>query len=78
MFVIEGDLIHLREGAHATISATTAVEKVAAAASPIGTGWLTTVEVTPVTQSQVPRLRKAILINPKEVKNTSLDALAMV
>ena len=78
MFVIEGDLIHLREGAHATISATTAVAKVAAAASPIGTGRLPTVAVTPVAQSQVHRLRKGILISPKDAKNTSLDASSMV
>jgi len=78
LFVIEGDLIHLREGAHATISATTAVAKVAAAASPIGTGRLPTVAVTPVAQSQVHRLRKGILISPKDAKNTSLDASSMV
>lgn len=81
LFVIEGDLIHLREGAHATISATTAVAKVAAAAaaaaSPIGTGRLPTVAVTPVAQSQVHRLRKGILINPKDVKSTSIDASTM-
>lgn len=81
LFVIEGDLIHLREGAHATISATTAVAKVAAAAaaaaSPIGTGRLPTVAVTPVAQSQVHRLRKGILINTKDVKSTSIDASTM-
>ena len=37
-FIIEGDWIHLREGAHATIHATTIVEKVAAATSPFGIG----------------------------------------
>lgn len=78
MFVIEGDLIHLREGAHATISATTAAAKVAAAVSPIGTGGFPTVAVTPVAQSQVHRLRKGILISPKDAKNTSLDASSMV
>lgn len=81
LFVIDGDLIHLREGAHATISATTAVAKVAAAAaaaaSPIGTGRLPTVAVTPVAHSQVHRLRKGILINPKDVKSTSIDASTM-
>lgn len=61
MFVIDGDHVHLREGAHAIISATTAVAKVAAAAaapSSLGTNWPPTVAITPVAQSQVQRSRK--------------------
>ncbi|KAI5082215.1 hypothetical protein GOP47_0001958 [Adiantum capillus-veneris] len=61
LFVIDGDFVHLREGAHAIISATTAVAKVAAAAaapSSLGTNWPPTVAITPVSQSQVQRTRK--------------------
>lgn len=59
LFVIEGDYIYLREGAHAKVSATTAVAKAAAAAaaaSPVGVDRLPTVAVTPVAQvSQMQR-----------------------
>jgi hypothetical protein len=51
LFVIEDDYIYLREGAHARVSATTAVAKAAAAAaaaSPVGLDRLPTVAVTPV------------------------------
>jgi hypothetical protein len=55
LFVIEDDYIYLREGAHAKVSATTAVAKAAAAAaaaSPVGLdGRLPTVAVTPVAQA---------------------------
>ncbi|XP_057823785.2 uncharacterized protein LOC131036010 isoform X4 [Cryptomeria japonica] len=82
LFIIEGDFIHLREGAHATFSATTAVAKVAAAAaaaaSPFGTARMPTIAVTPVAQSQVHRLRKGIFINSKDVKVSSLDPSPMV
>lgn len=72
LFVIDGDFVHLREGAHAIISATTAVAKVAAAAaapSSLGTSWPPTVAITPVAQSQQQRLRKnvaPIFIGTKE------------
>lgn len=61
LFVIDGDHIHLREGAHAKVSATTAVAKAsaaAAAANPVGLDRLPTVAVTPVAQvSQLQRGR---------------------
>ncbi|MCO5552852.1 hypothetical protein L7F22_006370 [Adiantum nelumboides] len=63
LFVIDGDFVHLREGAHAIISATTAVAKVAAVAaapSSFGTNWPPTVAITPVAQSQVQRTRRNI------------------
>jgi hypothetical protein len=63
LFVIEGDYIYLREGAHAKVSATTAVAKAsaaAAAANPVGLDRLPTVAVTPVAQaSQLQRGRNA-------------------
>ncbi|KAF3794234.1 hypothetical protein EJ110_NYTH01090 [Nymphaea thermarum] len=65
LFVIEGDFVHLREGAQAIISATTAVAKVAAAAAalPSSSACLSTVSVTPAAQIQ--RLRKASSFVPK-------------
>jgi len=54
LFVIEDDYIYLREGAHAKVSATTAVAKAAAAAaaaSPVGLDHIPTVAVTPVAQA---------------------------
>ena len=61
LFVIEGDYIYLREGAHAKVSATTAAAKAsaaAAAANPVGLDRLPTVAVTPVAQaSQLQRGR---------------------
>jgi hypothetical protein len=62
LFVVDGDFVHLREGAHAIISATTAVAKVAAAAlapTSIGTNWPPTVAVTPVAHAQFQRARRA-------------------
>lgn len=63
LFVIEGDYIYLREGAHAKVSATTAVAKAsaaAAAANPVGLDRLPTVAVTPVAQaSQLQRGRNS-------------------
>ena len=61
LFVVDGDFVHLREGAHAIISATTAVAKVAAAAlapPSIGTNWPPTVAVTPVAHAQSQRARR--------------------
>ncbi|KAL5221269.1 hypothetical protein ABZP36_025982 [Zizania latifolia] len=52
LFVIEGDFIHLREGAQQIISATTAAAKIAAAASSTTySSLLPSVAVTPVAQS---------------------------
>ncbi|KAK1296823.1 hypothetical protein QJS10_CPB15g00848 [Acorus calamus] len=53
LFVIEGDFIHLREGAQEIISATAAVAKVAAvaAASVPYSSFLSSVAVTPVAQT---------------------------
>ncbi|CAM0911766.1 unnamed protein product [Alopecurus aequalis] len=53
LFVIEGDLIHLREGAQQIISATTAAAKIAAAAAASSASYsslLPSVAVTPVAQ----------------------------
>lgn len=71
LFVIEGDYIHLREGAHAMVSATTAVAKAAAAAAAAGPAGpaarVPTVAVTPVAQvSQMQRGRNARTSNPDE------------
>ncbi|XP_077214903.1 uncharacterized protein LOC143849669 isoform X3 [Tasmannia lanceolata] len=57
LFVIEGDYIHLREGAQAIISATTAVAKVAAAAAVSApySSSLPTVAVTPVAHAHRPK-----------------------
>ncbi|KAG9445184.1 hypothetical protein H6P81_016524 [Aristolochia fimbriata] len=54
LFVIEGDFVRLREGAHEIISATTAAAKVAAAAAAVSapyTSLLPSVAVTPVAQA---------------------------
>ncbi|KAF0898278.1 hypothetical protein E2562_007132 [Oryza meyeriana var. granulata] len=52
LFVIEGDFIHLREGAQQIISATTAAAKIAAVASSAPySSLLPSVAVTPVAQS---------------------------
>ncbi|KAJ7532255.1 hypothetical protein O6H91_14G079800 [Diphasiastrum complanatum] len=62
LFVIEGDFIYLREGAHAAVSTMTAVAKAAAAAAavaPVGPSLLPTVAVTPVAKSQMQRLRSS-------------------
>ncbi|CAN6449582.1 unnamed protein product [Victoria cruziana] len=71
LFVIEGDFVHLREGAQAIISATTAVAKVAAAAAalPSSSACLSTVSVTPAAQIQ--RLRKASSFVPKSGSDVS-------
>lgn len=77
LFVIDGDFVHLREGAHAIISATTAVAKVAAAAaapSSLGTNWPPTVAITPVAQSQLQRTRKntaPVFMAAKEVPGST-------
>ncbi|KAL3695744.1 hypothetical protein R1sor_009820 [Riccia sorocarpa] len=60
LFVIEDDFIYLREGAHATVAATTAMAKAAAAAAavaPSGPSRMPNVAVTPVAQGQVQRGR---------------------
>uniref|UniRef100_A0ACD5Y8G3 Uncharacterized protein n=1 Tax=Avena sativa TaxID=4498 RepID=A0ACD5Y8G3_AVESA len=54
LFVIEGDFIHLREGAQQIISATTAAAKIAAAAAASSASYsslLPSVAVTPVAQN---------------------------
>lgn len=68
LFVIEGDYIHLREGAQEMIAATAAVAKVAAAAavsSPYSS-LLPSVAVTPMAQSH--RQKKVPSIDSKHVK----------
>ncbi|KAJ0964091.1 hypothetical protein J5N97_029213 [Dioscorea zingiberensis] len=59
LFIIEGDFIHLREGAQTIISATTAVAKVAAATASSAPSQFPSVAVTPVAQSS--RLKRAPL-----------------
>ncbi|KAH7278658.1 hypothetical protein KP509_38G051100 [Ceratopteris richardii] len=60
LFVTDGDFVHLRKGAHAIISATATVAKVAAAAAThlLCTTWPPTVALTPVAQSQSQRMWK--------------------
>lgn len=80
LFVIEDDLIHLREGAHATFSATTAVAKAAAAAAAVTPPGPPTrmpnVAVTPVAQTQLPRARSLKGVNnpQKDKKATSVPS----
>ncbi|RZC84653.1 hypothetical protein C5167_047440 [Papaver somniferum] len=68
LFVVDGDFIHLREGAQEIISATAAVAKVAAAAaaSAAYSSLLPSVAVTPIAQSN--RLKKVPSIEPEHVK----------
>ncbi|XP_068634133.1 uncharacterized protein [Aristolochia californica] len=64
LFVIEGDFIRLREGAHEIISATTAAAKVAAAAAAVSaphTSMLPSVALTPVAQPH--RLKRVPSVN---------------
>ncbi|XP_010940952.1 uncharacterized protein [Elaeis guineensis] len=71
LFVIEGDFIHLREGAQEIISATTAVAKVAAAAAssvPYSSS-MPSVAVTPVAQSN--RQKKALSVDLRPANNMS-------
>lgn len=77
LFVIEGDFIHLREGAQEIISATTAAAKVAAAAA-VSTPYsssLLSVAVTPVAQTH--RLKKVPAIDAKSMKTISCTDGAM-
>lgn len=78
LFVIEGDFIHLREGAQKLISATTAVAKVAAAAAVSApySSLLPTVAVTPVAQSH--RLKRVPSIDPKSEKASLSADVAIV
>ncbi|KAI3899410.1 hypothetical protein MKW92_035992 [Papaver armeniacum] len=68
LFVVDGDFIHLREGAQEIISATAAVAKVAAAAaaSAAYSSFLPSVAVTPIAQSN--RLKKVPSIESEHVK----------
>ncbi|XP_074583629.1 uncharacterized protein LOC141839712 isoform X4 [Curcuma longa] len=79
LFVIEGDFIHLREGAQQIISATAAFAKVAAAASASSapyTSLLSSVAVTPV--AQVNRQKMTQSIESKAASSVpSADAVAM-
>ncbi|OVA14768.1 hypothetical protein BVC80_1819g95 [Macleaya cordata] len=73
LFVIDGDFIHLREGAQEIISATAAVAKVAAAAAASApySSLLPSVAVTPMAQSH--RLKKVASIDSKPVKIGSTE-----
>ncbi|XP_024394790.1 uncharacterized protein [Physcomitrium patens] len=74
LFVIEGDYIYLREGAHAKVSATTAVAKAAAAAaaaSPAGLDRPPVVAVTPVAQVAQLQRGKAAKAPNKDVRPQS-------
>lgn len=68
LFVVDGDFIHLREGAQEIISATAAVAKVAAAAAASAphSSFLPSVAVTPIAQSY--RLKKVPSIESEHVK----------
>ncbi|XP_020582706.1 uncharacterized protein LOC110026189 isoform X2 [Phalaenopsis equestris] len=90
LFVIEGDFIHLREGAQQIISATTAVAKVAAAAASYVpySSLFPSVAVTPVSQSN--RHKKSAMesksfdavsyLDDAEIRNTqvSYDRLPVI
>ncbi|CAK8567667.1 unnamed protein product [Lathyrus sativus] len=68
LFLIEGDLIQLREGAHKMIAATAAVAKVAAAAAASSpySSYMPTVAVTPMAQPH--RLKKSPSTDSKMIK----------
>ncbi|KAL3650592.1 hypothetical protein CASFOL_006995 [Castilleja foliolosa] len=55
LFSIEGDYIHLREGAQSTIVATAAVAEVAAAAPSLYSSLFPAVAITPMAQPQRPK-----------------------
>ncbi|KAH0464836.1 hypothetical protein IEQ34_004939 [Dendrobium chrysotoxum] len=78
LFVIEGDFIHLREGAQEIISATAAVAKVAAAAAASSVSYsslVPSVAVTPVSQSN---RHKKSSVESKSVNSVSyLDDAAI-
>uniref|UniRef100_A0A0D9XAF0 DUF7725 domain-containing protein n=1 Tax=Leersia perrieri TaxID=77586 RepID=A0A0D9XAF0_9ORYZ len=68
LFVIEGDSIHLREGAQQIISATTAAAKIAAVASSAPySSLLPSVAVTPVAQSTRQQRRPVVDSRPSNV-----------
>lgn len=71
LFVVEGDYIHLCEGAQETISATAAAAKVAAAAASYATysSMFPSVAVTPISQSN--RHKKAFSNDSKRVGSAS-------
>ncbi|KAI5405439.1 uncharacterized protein LOC127081462 isoform X2 [Lathyrus oleraceus] len=68
LFLIEGDFIQLREGAHKMVAATAAVAKVAAAAAASSpySSYMPTVAVTPMAQSH--RLKKSPSTDSKMIK----------
>lgn len=69
LFVIEGDYIYLKEGAHAKVAAKTAVAKAAAAAAaagPLGPARLPAVAVTPVAQGSQGQRGKPIKVPIKD------------
>lgn len=78
LFVIEGDFIHLREGAQQIISATTAVAKVAAAAASASqySSLLPSVAVTPVAQNN--RQKRVPQIEPRSVNTMSFTNDAVI
>ncbi|XP_019417222.1 PREDICTED: uncharacterized protein LOC109328280 isoform X1 [Lupinus angustifolius] len=82
LFMIEGDYIQLREGAHKMVAATAAVAKVAAAAAASAasspySSYMPTVAVTPMAQSH--RLKKALSIDSKNIKaNKNLQEYAVI
>lgn len=71
LFVIEGDYIHLCEGAQEIISATAAVAKVAAAAASSApySSLFPSVAVTPISQSN--RNKKSFSMDSKPINSTS-------
>ncbi|XP_024531929.1 uncharacterized protein LOC112346663 isoform X2 [Selaginella moellendorffii] len=71
LFVVEGDYVFLREGAHAIVSATTAVAKAAAAVPSSRTVQAPTVALTPVAQAQSQRSRSSKALNADSTSSSS-------
>ncbi|KAJ6826298.1 uncharacterized protein M6B38_372790 [Iris pallida] len=79
LFVVEGDFIHLREGAQEIISATTAFAKVAAAAAASSAPYSSlfpSVALTPVAQSN--RLKRIPSVDSKATNTVSFSEGAAV
>eukprot|EP00268_Persea_americana_P045774 TRINITY_DN4687_c0_g1_i19.p1 TRINITY_DN4687_c0_g1~~TRINITY_DN4687_c0_g1_i19.p1 ORF type:complete len:457 (-),score=101.98 TRINITY_DN4687_c0_g1_i19:135-1505(-) len=76
LFVIEGDFIHLRDGAQEIISVTTAAAKVAAAASAPYSSSLSSVAITPVAETH--HLKRVPTVDAKLGSNSACTKGAVV
>ncbi|XXG77123.1 hypothetical protein AAC387_Pa08g1344 [Persea americana] len=76
LFVIEGDFIHLRDGAQEIISVTTAATKVAAAASAPYSSSLSSVAITPVAETH--HLKRVPTVDAKLGSNSACTKGAVV